>query len=104
MQGFAAKENPLCGRRGPFSGMALELCGFSPPPILVRQNREVLALNRSGSWLVGSQHPRCRGRPGLELRYPRFVFRSEIQQPLFGEGVSLFGETAAAFCLFFQSR
>lgn len=62
---------------------------------------EVLALNRSGLRLVRPQHSRRRRRPRLELRYPRLVFRGEIQQPLFGEWVSLFGETAAAFCLFF---
>jgi hypothetical protein len=69
-----------------------------------RQSHEVLALNRSGLRLVRPQHPRRRRRSRLELRYPRLVFRGEIQQPLFGEWVSLFGETAAAFCLFFQRR
>lgn len=32
-----------------------------------------------------------------------FVFGGEIQQSFLGERVGLFGETAAAFCLLFQS-
>jgi hypothetical protein len=30
------------------------------------------------------------------------VFGREIEQPLLGEGVGMFRETSAAFCLFFQ--
>ena len=32
----------------------------------------------------------------------RLVFGREIQQSFLGEGVGLFGETAAALCLLFQ--
>jgi hypothetical protein len=51
--------------------------------------------------LAVPQNPRCRGRLRLLLRYFRVVFRREIQQPLLGEGVGMFRETPAAFCLFF---
>lgn len=51
--------------------------------------------------LAVPQNPRCRGRLRLLLRYFRVVFRREIQQPLLGEGVGVFRETPAAFCLFF---
>jgi hypothetical protein len=50
--------------------------------------------------LLVPQASRRRRRLRLELRYSRFVFRREIQQPLLGEGVGLPGETAAAFGLF----
>jgi len=48
------------------------------------------------------QTARRRRGPRLELRYPRFIFRGEIQKPFFGEGVGLSGESAAAFGLVSQ--
>jgi hypothetical protein len=47
------------------------------------------------------QNPRRRRRRRFKLRYFRVVFRREIQQPLLGEGVGVFGEPTAALCLFF---
>jgi hypothetical protein len=45
------------------------------------------------------QNPRRGGRGGLEPGHLGLVLRREIQQPLLREGVGVFGETAAAFCL-----
>ena len=51
--------------------------------------------------LLVAQNARCRRRFWLELRYSCVVFQREILEPLLGEGVGVFGETAAAFGLFF---
>jgi hypothetical protein len=45
------------------------------------------------------QNPRRGRRVGLELGYLGLVLRREIPKPLLREGVGVFGETAAAFCL-----
>src|SRR5258708_657263 len=50
------------------------------------------------------QIARRRRRLWLELRNARLVFRGELEQSLFGERIRLFGEAAAAFCLFLQGR
>jgi hypothetical protein len=54
-------------------------------------------------WFAGPQNARGSGSLRLKLRYSSLVFGREIQQPFLGEGVGAFRETAAAFCLFFQS-
>jgi len=51
---------------------------------------------------VIAQTSRRRRRLRLELRDSGVVFRREIQQSFLGEGVGVFGKTAAAFGLFSQ--
>jgi hypothetical protein len=52
--------------------------------------------------LVIPQALGCHRRFRFKLGDARLVFGGKIQQPFLGEGVGLFGETAAAFCLLFQ--
>src|SRR5882762_3215600 len=62
MQGFAAKENPLCGRRGPFSSMVISNITASPPLILLSIGNSAPApiltsgiFVSSTGWYVGLQ-------------------------------------------------
>jgi hypothetical protein len=53
--------------------------------------------------LIGPQASGCRRRFRFKLGDARLIFGGKIQEPFLGEGVGLFGETTAAFCLLFQT-
>src|SRR5882672_5835946 len=62
MEGFVAKENPLCGRRGPFSSMVISNITASPPLILLSIGNSAPApiltsgiFVSSTGWYVGLQ-------------------------------------------------